>query len=54
MFGEVYDTNEALCGSFTGTQGGGAYTLDSVLDYPLYFLINGVFCHGQRQHQTNL
>jgi alpha-amylase len=43
MFGEVYDTNEALCGSFTGTQGGGAYTLDSVLDYPLYFLINGVF-----------
>lgn len=43
MFGEVYDTAEALCGSFTGTKGGGAYELDSVLDYPLYFLVSNVF-----------
>jgi glycosidase len=43
MFGEVYDANEALCGSFTGTRGGGAYALDSVLDYPLYFLVGSVF-----------
>ena len=43
MFGEVYDANEALCGSFTGTQGGGPFLLDSVLDYPLYFTVNSVF-----------
>ena len=43
MFGEVYDGNEALCGSFTGIKGGGAYALDSVLDYPLYFLVGSVF-----------
>jgi glycosidase len=43
MFGEVYDANEALCGSFTGTRGGGAYALDSVLDYPLYFRVASVF-----------
>jgi alpha-amylase len=43
MFGEVYDTNESLCGSFTGTKAGGNYALDSVLDYPLYFLVGSVF-----------
>jgi alpha-amylase len=43
MFGEVYDGSDALCGSYTGTQGGGAFTLDSVLDYPLYFLVGSVF-----------
>jgi glycosidase len=43
MFGEVYDSNETLCGSFTGTKGGGAFALDSVLDYPLYFLVSSVF-----------
>lgn len=43
MFGEVLDASETLCGSYTGTAGGGAYELDSVLDYPLYFLINRVF-----------
>jgi glycosidase len=43
MFGEVYDGNEALCGSFTGTESGGPFLLDSVLDYPLYFTINSVF-----------
>jgi hypothetical protein len=42
MFGEVEDANEALCGSFTGTRGGGPYELDSVLDYPLYFLASKV------------
>jgi glycosidase len=46
MFGEVYDPSETLCGSFTGTQGGGAYELDSVLDYPLFFLVRGVFAHA--------
>ncbi|HVM46755.1 MAG TPA: alpha-amylase family glycosyl hydrolase [Candidatus Acidoferrum sp.] len=43
MFGEVFDSNEQLCGSFTGTKGGGPYELDSVLDYPLYFLVGSVF-----------
>jgi len=43
MFGEVYDGNETLCGSYTGTKSGGAFMLDSVLDYPLYFMIGGVF-----------
>jgi glycosidase len=43
MFGEVYDANETLCGACTGTESGGPYELDSVLDYPLYFLVNRVF-----------
>ena len=43
MFGEVYDANEILCGSYTGTKGGGRFLMDSVLDYPLYFTINSVF-----------
>ncbi len=46
MFGEVFDTNETLCGSFTGTKGGGPFELDSVLDYPLYFILNSVFATG--------
>ncbi len=40
MFGEIYNASESLVGSFTGTVGGGAFKLDSVLDYPLYFSIN--------------
>ncbi|TAL05522.1 MAG: hypothetical protein EPO07_03395, partial [Verrucomicrobia bacterium] len=43
MFGEVYDGSDSLCGSYTGTQSGGAFTLDSVVDYPLYFRVNSVF-----------
>ena len=43
MFGECYDGSEAKCGSYTGTTGGGAFKLDSVLDYPLYFTVNSVF-----------
>jgi glycosidase len=43
MFGEVYDGSDSLCGSYTGTQGGGPFELDSVLDYPLYFKVNSVF-----------
>ncbi|MGH7993574.1 MAG: alpha-amylase family glycosyl hydrolase, partial [Limisphaerales bacterium] len=43
MFGEVYDSNEALCGSYTGTESGGPFLLDSVLDYPLYFQVGSVF-----------
>ena len=43
MFGEVFDGSEYNCGKYTGTQAGGAFALDSVLDYPLYFATNGVF-----------
>jgi alpha-amylase len=43
MFGEVLDSSETLCGSFTGRQSGGAFALDSVLDYPLYFAVKNVF-----------
>src|SRR5262245_1279908 len=43
MFGEVYDGSDSKCGSYTGTHSGGAFALDSVLDYPLFFLINSVF-----------
>ncbi len=43
MFGEVYDGSDPKCGSYTGTQSAGPFALDSVVDYPLYFLVNSVF-----------
>ncbi len=43
MFGEVFEGNEWKCGIYTGTQAGGAFALDSVLDYPQYYATNGVF-----------
>ena len=42
MFGEVWD-NEATCGYYTGTKAGGAFAMDSVVDYPLNYTINSVF-----------
>ena len=43
IFGEAFNGSEALVGSYTGTQGGGPFKFDSVLDYPLYYAINRVF-----------
>lgn len=43
MFGEVYDGSDTKCGSYTGTQGGGPFKLDSTLDFPLFFAANRVF-----------
>jgi alpha-amylase len=43
MFGEVYDSSETKNASYTGTVNGPNFELDSVLDYPLYFLINPIF-----------
>lgn len=43
LFGECYDGSDAKCGAYTGTKGGGAFKMDSVVDYPLYFKINSVF-----------
>ena len=46
LFGEVLDASEAKCGAYTGTKAGGAFALDSVLDYPLYFKVNDVFARA--------
>ncbi|MFZ0826679.1 MAG: alpha-amylase family glycosyl hydrolase [Verrucomicrobiia bacterium] len=43
MFGEAFNGSESLVGSYTGTEGGGPFKFDSVLDYPLYFTLNSVF-----------
>src|SRR6266404_715328 len=46
MFGEVFNSSsgdDPFVGSYTGTMGGGAYKLDSVVDYVLYGTINSVF-----------
>jgi glycosidase len=43
MFGEVFNSSETLVGSYTGAEGGGPFKFDSVLDYPLYFVVNRVF-----------
>lgn len=43
QFGEVYDGNDAKCGSYTGTKTTSTYKMESVLDYPLYYQINSVF-----------
>jgi len=53
MFGEVFDSSESLCGSYTGTKSGGPYLLDSVLDYPLYFTDNSVFISGGATSQID-
>ncbi len=55
MFGEVYDGSDTKCGSYTGTQSGGPFELDSVLDYPLFFLISSVFAtaSGDTQQLEN-
>jgi glycosidase len=46
IFGEVLDTSEAKCGSYTGARAGGPYEMDSVLDYPLFFAMEQVFARG--------
>ncbi|MCX7718244.1 MAG: alpha-amylase family glycosyl hydrolase [Candidatus Sumerlaeaceae bacterium] len=46
LFGEVWDGNDYFLGKYTGTKGGGAFALDSVLDYPLYYQTNWVFAQA--------
>jgi alpha-amylase len=46
LFGEVLSDSDALCGSYTGRMGGGAFKMHSVLDYPLYYRIGKVFAEG--------
>ena len=52
MFGEVFDGDEAKCGSYTGTKAGGPFALDSVLDYPQYYRTNSVFGTASTGAQT--
>ena len=51
MFGEVYDGSESKVGSYSGTNGGGAFKLDSLLDYPLFFAAQNVFEWGGNTKQ---
>ncbi len=46
MFGEVFDGSDAKNGSYSGTNGGGPFKLDSLLDYPLFFAAQNVFQWG--------
>lgn len=46
QFGEVFDGSDSKCGYYTGTKAGGAFCNDSVLDYPLYFQVAGVFAQA--------
>ncbi len=46
MFGEVFDGSDAKCGSYSGTQGGGAFKLDSLLDYPGFFAVQKALARG--------
>jgi glycosidase len=46
MFGEAFSSSETKVGSYTGTEGGGPFKFDSVLDYPLYFAVNSVFARA--------
>lgn len=43
MFGEVLDGSPEVVGRYTGRQAGGPFTLDSCLDYPLFFVTREVF-----------
>ncbi len=51
MFGEVFDGSDAKCGSYSGTNGGGAFKLDSLLDYPLFFAAQNCFEWGGNTKQ---
>lgn len=51
MFGEVFDGSDAKNGSYSGTKGGGAFKLDSLLDYPLFFAAQNVFEWGGNTKQ---
>lgn len=51
MFGEAFNGDESLVGQYTGTQAGGAYEMDSTLDYPLFFAMNNAFLYGGNTKQ---
>lgn len=47
LFGEAFDGDDAKVGSYTGTQSGGNYKLDSMLHYPMYYTALDVFAFDQ-------
>ena len=47
MFGEAFSTDEQQVGSYTGTEDGGPFMFNAMLDYPLYLnCINSVFANA--------
>ena len=51
MFGEVFDGSDAKNGSYSGTNGGGPFKLDALLDYPLFFAAQSCFEWGGNTKQ---
>ncbi|MBI1746853.1 MAG: cyclomaltodextrinase C-terminal domain-containing protein [Acidobacteria bacterium] len=43
LTGEFFDGNDQRLGRYTGTRGGGAFALDSLVYFPMYFTIQEVF-----------
>ena len=43
MFGETYNRSDQIVAPYTGRAAGGSFAFDSVVDYPLYFILNRVF-----------
>lgn len=43
LYGEAFEADDTKVGSYTGTQGGGNYKLDSMLYFPMYFTASDVF-----------
>jgi glycosidase len=43
MFAEADNGSDAVVAPYTGTADGGPFEFDSVVDYPLYYIINSVF-----------
>ncbi len=46
FYGEVFDGSDAKCGSYTGTEAGGAFALNSVLYFPMHYSMRYVFGQG--------
>lgn len=47
MFGEVFENSDSRNGWYTGTMAGGAFALNSMLYYPMYFTAGDVFIYSQ-------
>lgn len=45
IFGETYDGNDQKVGQYTGTKKTGVYKFDGMADFPLYFMMNDLFCN---------
>ena len=43
IFAEANNGNDNIVGPYTGSESGGPFMFDSVVDYPLYWIVNSVF-----------